>query len=99
MGSPVVDGPHNLPAAVDTFVGREEELHELGRLVHASRAVTLVGSPGVGKTRLAVEVAHRVRGAYPGGAWLVRLDGIDEPALVPQAVASALSVRERPGGC
>jgi non-specific serine/threonine protein kinase len=97
------DGPGNLPAALTSFVGRERELAELGRLLEAQRLVTLVGPPGVGKTRLALRLAEEARGRFADGAWLVELAPLADPrsalvpALVPQAVAAALGVREEPG--
>ena len=62
-----------------------------------TRLLTLTGAGGSGKTRLALEVARELVGAYPDGAWLVELAGLSEPELVPQEVAGALGVREQPG--
>jgi predicted ATPase len=62
-----------------------------------TRLLTLTGVGGSGKTRLALEVARDLLGAYPDGAWLTELAGISEGALVLQAVAAALGVHERPG--
>ena len=59
--------------------------------------LTVTGAGGVGKTRLALEVARAVAPAYPDGAWLVELAPLSDPALVPEAVAAALGVAERPG--
>jgi predicted ATPase len=59
--------------------------------------LTLTGTGGSGKTRLALEVARDLVGAYPDGVWLVELAALSDPALVPQSVAAALSVREQPG--
>ncbi|MCA1718588.1 MAG: LuxR C-terminal-related transcriptional regulator [Actinobacteria bacterium] len=87
---------HNLPAARTSFVGRERELVELKRALAMTRLLTLTGAGGCGKTRLALEVAKDLVGAYPGGVWLVELASLSDPALVPNAVAAALGVRERP---
>jgi non-specific serine/threonine protein kinase len=63
----------------------------------AARLVTLTGPPGIGKTRLALAVAASLVEAFPGGVWLVELAALADAALVPQAVAAALGVREEPG--
>jgi predicted ATPase/DNA-binding CsgD family transcriptional regulator len=87
----------NLPNLLSTFVGRERELAEVVRLVRTTRLVTLTGAGGAGKTRLAIEAALRVVGDVPGGAWLVELAPVADPALVPQSIADALGVREETG--
>jgi predicted ATPase/DNA-binding SARP family transcriptional activator/DNA-binding CsgD family transcriptional regulator len=89
-------GRHNLPRALTSFVGREREVVEVERLLGAARLLTLTGVGGSGKTRLALEVARGLVGACPEGAWLVELAPLSEGALVPQAVAEALGVREQP---
>jgi predicted ATPase len=78
-------------------VGRQANVAEVAGLLGESRLVTLVGPPGVGKTRLALHTAAHTLGRYPGGAWFVDLSLVSQPALVVQAVASAVSVRERAG--
>jgi predicted ATPase/DNA-binding SARP family transcriptional activator/DNA-binding CsgD family transcriptional regulator len=88
---------HNLPADRSSFVGREREVLEAKRELAMTRLLTLIGTGGCGKTRLAVAVAKDLVSAYPDGAWLVKLAPLSEPELVPQAVAEALSVREQPG--
>ena len=69
------------------FVGRDLEVHELCELVRANRLVTLSGVGGVGKTRLAVQVAAELTGEFPDGVWLVELAPVGDPAAVPDAVA------------
>jgi len=93
---PAEKARHNLPAPVTTFVGRERERGELERLLREQRLVTLTGTGGAGKTRLALEVASRQVGAWPGGVWLVDLMPLSDPALVPTAVARTLGVAEPP---
>jgi non-specific serine/threonine protein kinase len=88
---------HNLPAPRDNFVGREREILAIKRALAMTRLLTLTGAGGSGKTRLALEVATDLIGAYPDGVWLVELAGLSEGELVPQEVARALRVRERPG--
>src|SRR5207253_1871256 len=85
-------GVHNLPARLPDFVGRAGELAEVTGLLRASRLVTVTGPAGIGKTRLALEVTVRTHGPYTNGAWLVELASLAHPALVSQAVASALGL-------
>src|SRR5207302_4403098 len=88
---------HNLPLQLTSFVGREQALAALGSLLATTRLLTLTGAPGVGKTRLALQLAGEAREAYADGVWLVELAPLAEPALVPQAVAAVLDVQEQPG--
>ena len=88
-------GKHNLPLARTSFVGREREIVEVKRLLAMTRLLTLVGAGGLGKTRLALEVARDLVGAYLDGAWLVELASLSKGELVPQAMAQALGVREQ----
>jgi len=88
---------HNLPLQVTTFVGREHEVAEIQRLLGRARLVSLVGPPGVGKTRLALQVANGLLGQYRHGIWLIELAPLSDPGLVPQAVASVVTVHEQPG--
>ena len=77
-------------------MGREREMAEVERSLASTRLLTLTGAGGSGKTRLALEVARDLVGAYPDGVWLVELAPLSEEALVPKAVAEALGVPERP---
>jgi non-specific serine/threonine protein kinase len=88
---------YNLPRQVTSFVGRARELREIGALLDQARLLTLVGFGGIGKTRLALQMASGVVDAYPDGVWLVELAPLLDARLVPQAVASVLGVREEPG--
>src|SRR5918997_2982256 len=92
-----VHPPHNLPSELSSFVGREEELAEVKRLLENGRLLTLTGSGGCGKTRLAVAVARELVARFEDGVWLVELASLADPSLVPQVVASTLGVREQPG--
>jgi predicted ATPase len=85
----------NLPAPRSTFVGREREMVELKQAMAATRLLTLTGTGGSGKTRLALEAARDLIGSYPDGVWLVELAPLSEEALVPKAVAEALGIPER----
>jgi predicted ATPase len=88
---------HGLPASASSFVGRERELRELGALLRRTRMLTLVGTGGVGKTRLAIELARMAASHDPQGTALVELAGLADPALVPDAIADALEVRALSG--
>jgi DNA-binding SARP family transcriptional activator len=90
-------GKHNLPTPRTSFVGREREIEESKRELAMTRLLTFTGVGGSGKTRLALEVARDLVGAYQDGVWLVELAPLSEERLVPQAVARAMRVREQPG--
>lgn len=84
----------NLPAALTSFIGREREIVEVKRLLADKRLLTITGSGGAGKTRLALQVANDLLDNYPDGVWLVELAPLTNPALVAQFVAEGLSIRE-----
>src|SRR5215203_5018106 len=84
----------NLPGSVTSFVGREHESIEVKRLLAMTRMLTLTGTGGCGKTRLALEVARDLSSLYPDGAWLVNLGDLSDGESVPQVVATTLGVRE-----
>ena len=87
----------NLPESLTSFIGRERELVEIKRLLPDTRLLTVVGVGGIGKTRLALQVAAEVMDAYRDGVWLVELGAISDPSLVPTSVARVLGVQERTG--
>jgi predicted ATPase/class 3 adenylate cyclase len=89
--------PNNLPVQLTSFIGREKEMAEVKRHLAGARLLTLTGSGGAGKTRLALQVAADVLETYPEGTWLVELASVTDGAFVPQAVASALGVTETQG--
>ena len=89
--------PNNLPRQLTSFIGREKEMAEVKRLLSTAHLVTLSGSGGAGKTRLAIQVAAEMAEAYPGGVWLAEFAPLADPSLVPKTVASALNVPEQPG--
>jgi predicted ATPase/class 3 adenylate cyclase len=88
--------PDNLPVQATSLVGRQSELEELARLAPTARLLTLTGTAGVGKTRLALELGARLLPEFPDGVWLVALETLGDGRLVPQAVAAALGVQETP---
>ena len=88
---------HNFPGQAASFVGRTREIEELVRFLGTARLVTLTGPGGVGKTRLAMEVAGRAAPAQARGAWFVELAPLTDPSLVPHTVATVLGVQEVSG--
>jgi non-specific serine/threonine protein kinase len=88
---------HNLPAQLNSFVGREREIGEIKDLLRNARLVTLTGMGGTGKTRLSLQVATDAMSDYPDGVWFVELAPLADERLVPQAVASVLGVKESAG--
>jgi len=86
--------PGNLPVPLTRFIGREQEMAEVKQLLATTHLLTLTGPGGVGKTRLALQVAAEVGGDYADGVWLVELAALAQPAQAPQAVATALNMCE-----
>jgi predicted ATPase/class 3 adenylate cyclase len=89
--------PGNLRAATTSFIGRESEVAEVQGELKAHRLVTLTGVGGVGKTRLALEVATRLADEFPDGVWLFELAAVTDPAAVHDAVAAVLGIIQQPG--
>lgn len=97
-GSPPPLPRSNLPRPLTSFIGRERESDELLRLVNGARLVTVTGAGGVGKTRLAIEVARRLAPEFRDGVRWVNLAPLPPgEALVAQAVAKSVRVPEQPG--
>ena len=88
---------HNLPLQLTSFIGRARERADIHRELAEARLLTLTGPGGMGKTRLALRVAEEELARYPDGIWFVDLAPLVKPALVPQAAATVLGVREKPG--
>ena len=89
--------PGNLPVQLTSFVGREREIKQVQRLLADNRLVSLVGPPGIGKTRLALEVAKAIASRFRDGCWVIELATIADGAKVVPELAAALKVAERPG--
>ena len=87
----------NLPANLSSFLGRERELADLAQMARESRLLTLVGSGGIGKTRLAIEFARSLESTFPEGAWLVDLSALERDSDVWPAIAQALLIPPLPG--
>ena len=87
----------NLPASLTSFIGRDDDLAQVGQTVRRHRLVTLTGVGGVGKTRLALEVARDVAAAFADGVVFVDLAPLADPALVTTQLAGALGIRDSSG--
>jgi predicted ATPase len=89
--------PGNLRPAATSFIGRESEVAEIEAAVRSHQLVTLTGVGGVGKTRLALEVAARLADEFPDGVWFFELAAVTDPAAVPDALAAVLGITQQPG--
>ncbi len=89
--------PNNLPIQNTSFVGREQDIADVTELLERHRLLTLVGSGGLGKTRLALHVGAELLDRYPDGVWFVDLAPISDPELVSSVTAQALGMRQQPG--
>jgi predicted ATPase/DNA-binding CsgD family transcriptional regulator len=87
----------NLPAQVNTYVGRTKEIGEIIGLLNHNRLVMLTGAGGSGKTRLSIQVAEELQGSYADGVWLVELANINDTSLVLPEIANALNITEKKG--
>jgi predicted ATPase/DNA-binding CsgD family transcriptional regulator len=88
--------PTNLPVQLTSFIGRKDEIAEIARLLTETRLITLTGSGGCGKTRLALQVAAGEQHSFPDGAWWVDLGPLTEAHLVANTIANALGIKEVP---
>ncbi len=98
--APLRQGPHSLPASTTAFIGRSATIHELSSLLRqpSVRLLTLTGPPGIGKTRLSLQVIPQVQDAFADGAVFVPLAAVSDPAGVGAAIAQVLGVRAAAGG-
>jgi non-specific serine/threonine protein kinase len=89
---------HNLPQQLTSFIGRQREIAEIRALWTQTRLVSLSGPGGIGKTRLALQIASEVLREYEDGVWLIELAPLSDPALVPQTVGATLGIRDHGHG-
>ena len=94
---PALDTPNNLPRLASSFIGRDAEIAHVDTLLAGARITSVLGPGGIGKTRLACEVARRRASRHPDGVWFIDLAPLAGAESVLRAVARALDVRERPG--
>ena len=93
----VDSNPGNLRPAITSLIGRDAEVSNLQAALRSHRLVTLTGVGGVGKTRLAVEVATQLADEFVDGVWIFELAAVADPAAVPDAVAAVLGITQQPG--
>jgi predicted ATPase/DNA-binding CsgD family transcriptional regulator len=91
------DGVGGFPPTLTSLIGRDGEVARLTQWLESHRLVTVTGPGGVGKTRVAAEVSHRLATASGAQVWVVELAAVDDPEQVPAAVAACLGCRQRPG--
>jgi len=89
--------PNNLPQQLTSFIGREQVIAEVLEIFKHTRLLSLTGSGGAGKTRLALQVAADLLEDYEDGVWMIELAALADPNLVAQSVATTIGVREEPG--
>jgi len=88
--------PHNLPVQLTSFIGREHEKAEIKSMFNSARLITLTGSGGTGKTRLALEVGAEELSSFANGVWLIELAPLADPSQMIPAFAQVFGLRERP---
>ncbi len=84
--------PNNLPTQLTSFIGRDDQVREAKELLARSRLLTLTGPGGTGKTRLSLQIAANVMDSFPDGVYFVPLASVQDPELVPSAIAQALAI-------
>jgi predicted ATPase len=89
--------PGNLRPPTTNIIGREADVADVQAALKAHRLVTLTGVGGVGKTRLAFEVASRATNDYVDGVWVIELAPVGDPGAVPEVVAAAMGITQQPG--
>jgi predicted ATPase len=93
----VDSNPGNLRPATTSLIGRNTEISDVQAALRSHRLVTLTGVGGVGKTRLALEVAAQLADQFPDGVWVFELAALADPAAVPDAVAAVVGITQQPG--
>ena len=88
--------PHNLPAQLTSFIGRETQLAEAKQLLANTRLLTLTGPGGTGKTRLSLKIAQDRLSSFNDGVWFIELAPLTDPSLIPQTIATIFGLRELP---
>ena len=89
--------PHGLPTQLTRFVGRATQINDVRKYLADNRLVTLAGAGGVGKTRLAAQIAEQSAAEFGGGVWFVDLAPVTDPEVVPVAVLRAFGLPDQPG--
>jgi len=89
--------PNNLPTQMTSFIGRDDQVREGRELLSRARLLTLTGPGGTGKTRLSLQIAADVMDQFPDGVYFVPLAAVQDPELVPSAIAQALAISSTGG--
>ena len=89
--------PNNLPIQLTSFIGREKEIEEAEKRLKTARLLTMIGPGGTGKTRLSLQIGADVLPTFTDGVWFIELAPLADPALILQAMASGLGIREQMG--
>lgn len=89
--------PNNLRVQISSFIGRDNEISQIKKTLSTTRLLTLVGSGGTGKTRLALQVAADLIDEYTDGVWCIELSTLTDPLLILETIADTLNVKEQPG--
>ncbi|MDQ3020069.1 MAG: tetratricopeptide repeat protein [Bacteroidota bacterium] len=88
--------PNNLPVQLTSFIGREKEMSEIKKLLSGTKLLTLIGAGGIGKTRLALQVAADIIDDFANGVRIVELASLVDPILLPKAISDSLALKENP---
>jgi non-specific serine/threonine protein kinase len=88
---------NNLPAQLNSFIGREKEIEQLRSMINNNRLLTLTGVGGTGKTRLSLQAASMLLDDFSDGVWFVEFASVTTPELMPGTIAAVLQLMERPG--
>lgn len=88
---------NNLPIQLTSFIGREREMAEAKERLAAARLLTLIGSGGTGKTRLALQLGAELLPSFADGVWLVEMAALTDPSLISQTIADVFDLRQQPG--
>jgi predicted ATPase/DNA-binding SARP family transcriptional activator len=88
---------NNLPLQLSSFIGREKEQDEIVNLAKKNRLISLVGTGGIGKSRLSIQAGFALLNEFPNGTWLIELAPLSDPALVAQAIVNTLGLLEQAG--
>src|SRR4051794_39519341 len=93
---PSISRTDNLPSQITPFIGREQEAVAVLELLlgHDTRLLTLTGPPGIGKTRLSLDVAAKLAPHYPDGVWFVPLAPVTDPSLAASSIAQVLDLKQ-----
>ena len=97
LHGPNEPAPQGLPVQLTRFVGRVAQINDVHKFLVDNRLVTLAGAGGIGKTRLAAQIAAQAAAEFRGGVWFADLTPVSEPELVPVAVLRALGLPDQPG--